>query len=166
MTLVCIRQPGYMPYLGFFKKIQSCDIFVYFDDTKYVDKGWDNRNQIKTDRGAMWLTVPVIRKSTELLKDVLIGNDQNWQKKHLKSIELNYRKAPFFQKYWNAIQSILNTRWNKLIDLNIALIEYFKMEVGITTKTILSSELQIDLPGSLKLLEICKKLNAKTYLSG
>ena len=36
MTLVTIRQPGFMPYIGFFKKIQSSDIFVYLDDAQYA----------------------------------------------------------------------------------------------------------------------------------
>ena len=32
MTKICIRQPGYLPSLGFFKKIESADYFVFLDD--------------------------------------------------------------------------------------------------------------------------------------
>lgn len=166
MTLVCIRQPGYLPNIGFFKKIQSSDIFVYLDDVNYVGHGWDNRNQIRTDREFMKLTVPIVRKSTELLKDVLISNTENWSEKHCRGIELNYNKAPYFEKYWNNIEEILKGKWDRLIDLNLTLIEFFNKELEISTKTVLSSELGIKSKASKKLSEICKKLNADSYLSG
>ena len=166
MTIICIRQPGYLPYIGFFKKIESSDIFVYLDDTKYVKNGWDNRNKIKTDTGSMWLTVPIIRKSKDNLEEVLIENSEEWKKKHLRSIQIYYNKTPYFEKYWDSIQKIFDKNWKKLIDLNLALIEYFNNELKIETKTMKSSEMKINSTGSKKLLEICQKLNADTYLSG
>ena len=56
-----IRQPGYMPNLGFFKKIQSSDIFVFLDDVQFSKDSFDNRNQIKTNFGPEWITVPLNR---------------------------------------------------------------------------------------------------------
>ena len=55
MTNVMIRQPGYMPNLGFFKKIQSCDIFVFLDDVQFVKDRFDNRNRIKSSDGITWI---------------------------------------------------------------------------------------------------------------
>jgi len=141
-------------------------IFVYLDDTQYVKNGWDNRNKIKTDTGSMWLTVPIIHKSKDNLKDILIENSEEWKKKHLRSIQINYNKTPYFEKYWDSIQKIYDKNWKKLIDLNLALIEYFNNELKIETKTLKSSEMKINSTGSMKLLEICRKLNADTYLSG
>jgi hypothetical protein len=166
MKLVCIRQPGYLPYMGFFKKIQSSDIFIYLDDTKFVEHGWDNRNKIKTDKGSMWLTVPIKRDSIQLLKDVLIANNESWKKKHLKSIKINYTKAPFFNDYWDDFSDIFQKDWNKLIDLNLNLIKYFNQKLEIITKTIRSSELQINSSGTKRLVEICQHVGATTYLSG
>jgi hypothetical protein len=166
MKLVCIRQPGYLPYIGFFKKIQSSDIFIYLDDTKFVEHGWDNRNKIKIDKGSMWLTVPIKRDSMQLLKDVLIANNESWKVKHLKSIKINYTKSPFFNDYWNDFSDIFQKDWNKLIDLNLNLIEYFNQKLEIITKTIRSSELQINSSGTKRLIEICQNVGATTYLSG
>ena len=45
--------------MGFFKKIQSSDIFVFLDDVQFEKNGWHNRNKIKTAENWMWLTVPV-----------------------------------------------------------------------------------------------------------
>ena len=166
MTLICIRQPGYFPYVGFFKKIQSSDIFVYLDDTKYVDHGWDNRNKIKTDQGSMWLSVPIKRKSKDLLKDVDISYDKSWQQKHLRSIELNYKKTSYLNCYLDDLSKIITKKWEKIVDLNLAIIEYLKKELQISTNTVRSSEMKINTTGSEKLLQICKQLDADRYLSG
>lgn len=166
MTLISIRQPGYLPYTGFFKKIQSCDVFVFLDDVQFEKNDWDNRNKIKTTEGDMWLTVPVLHKFGEKLNEVKIANTENWREKHRKAIMMNYQKSSFFDDYWNDIDDILTKEWEKLIDLNFNLISYFSSKLGINTKTIKSSELKINSTGSKRLLEICQKLSADTYLSG
>ncbi len=166
MTKVSIRQPGYLPYLGFFKKIQSSDIFVYLNDVQYERGDWDNRNKIKTSKGITMLTVPVYNKFGQKLNQVNITNIKNWNEKHMKTIQNNYNKAPFFENYWDKIESILSKKWEKLIELNISLLEYFYSELNLTTKTIFSSDLNIKSTKSQRLLDICKFLNATTYISG
>jgi len=166
MTLISIRQPGYLPYLGFFKKIQSSEIFVYLDDVNYERGDWDNRNKVKTSDGSMWLTVPVFNKSEQKLNEAEISYKTNWNEKHVRAIELNYEKAPYFSSYWNSIKKIIQSRWTKLIDLNLSLIEFFNQELELKTKTIKSSDLKIATTGSQRLLDVCKVLNCSQYLSG
>jgi len=166
MTVISIRQPGYLPYMGFFKKIQASDIFVYLDDVQYERGDWDNRNQIRTSDGSMLLTVPVYNKFGQKLNEVPILNEQNWNRKHLNSIKNNYEKAPFFRKYWDFINSTLTKTWDRLIDLNLELVHYFNAELDLHTKSVRSSELNVSSTGSARLLEICKKLNANVYVSG
>ncbi|MEM3063462.1 MAG: WbqC family protein [Nitrososphaerota archaeon] len=166
MTTVMIRQPSYIPYLGFFKKIQASDIFVYLDDVQYSVRGGDNRNKIKTESGIVWLTVPLSHPFGQKLNEVKIANTQNWSAKHKDLIRVSYKKAPFFDKYWYSIESILNKKWDKLIDLNLTLIEFFNSELRLKTKTIKSSVLNITSTSSQRLLEICKCVGADTYISG
>ena len=166
MKLISIRQPGYFPYLGFFKKIESVDIFVFLDDVQYTRSDWDNRNKIKTSDGSMWLTIPILNKSKEFLNEVEIDNTQNWIYKHKSAIKFNYQNAPFFDLYWKDIESILDKKYTKLIELNMKLINYFKSILQINTETVFSSNLDINSTGSQKLYEICKSLKAETYLSG
>lgn len=166
MSIISIRQPGYLPYIGFFKKIESSDVFVFLDDVQFEKNDWDNRNKIKTVDSFAWLTVPVLHKFGTKLNEIRIDNDQEWSKKHRKTIEVNYKKAEYFYDYWDDIESILNKKWEKLIDLNLEFIRYFMKKLSITTPTVKSSELKITQTGSERLLEICKKLNSGTYLSG
>ena len=166
MKIIAIRQPGYIPYIGFFKKIESVDTFVFLDDVQYSRTDWDNRNKIRTPEGSMWLTVPILNKSGKLLNQVEIDYSKNWVSKHKAAIKFNYEHSPFFDTYWNDIKYILNESRKKLLDLNISLINYFISVLQIKTKLIFSSDLHIDSMGSNKLLDICKTLHADTYLSG
>jgi len=166
VKVISIRQPGYFPYLGFFKKIESVDTFVFLDDVQYARGDWDNRNKIKTLDGSMWLTIPVLNKSKEFLNEVKIDNTQNWNYKHKSAIKYNYENAPFFDLYWKDIELILNKKHTKLIELNIELINYFKLVLQIDTEIVFSSDLDITSIGSEKLCGICKELKADTYLSG
>ena len=167
MTNVMIRQPGYMPNLGFFKKIQSCDIFVFLDDVQFVKDRFDNRNRIKSSDGITWITVPLARPVFgKKMNEVLISYETNWQNIHCNQIYENYKSAPFFFSYWSDIEKILTCKYKKLIELNFKLIEYFNHALDITTKTIKSSELAVTQTKTERLVEICSKLNATCYISG
>ena len=45
---VGIHQLHYLPWLRYFEKIQSCDVFVVLDDIQFNKNGWQNRNRVKT----------------------------------------------------------------------------------------------------------------------
>ena len=167
LTNVIIRQPGYLPNLGFFKKIQSCDTFVFLDDIQFVKDRFDNRNRIRTKDGTTWLTVPVKRPVFKKnLNEILITNDIDWQRNHLNIIEEAYHDAPFFTTYWYSLQKILDKNWTKLIDLNIELIRYFMSALNLMTCTVNSSTLKKSSNQSQRLLDICKHLDASCYISG
>jgi len=167
LTNVIIRQPGYLPNLGFFKKIQSCDTFVYLDDIQFVKDRFDNRNQILTKNGQIWLTVPLKRPVFKKnLNEILISNDTDWNLNHLNLIYDSYHNASFFSTYWDSFKKILEKNWEKLIDLNIELIEYFMSVLDIDTPTVYASTLKKSSDQSKRLLDICKNLNASCYISG
>ena len=166
MTLATIRQPGFMPYIGFFKKIQSSDIFVYLDDAQYAIRAWDNRNKIRSNNESCWISVPVIHPFEKKLNEVEISYSKNWISKHKNLLEANYNTAPYFKNYWPEIEIILNKKFEKLIDLNLELIKYFNKILHIDTPTIRSSELKIETVETQRLFDICKKLNVSTYRSG
>ena len=92
MTNVMIRQPGYLPNIGFFKKIQSSDIFVFLDDVQFSKDSFDNRNQIKSNSGTEWITVPFKRPVFEKkLNQVSISYETDWIEEHSNKILENYK---------------------------------------------------------------------------
>src|SRR6185503_8204360 len=94
---LCVLQPGYLPWLGFFDQMRRSDIFVIYDDVQFDKHGWRNRNRIKSPDGPCWLTVPVQRTGLQTTRvvDALIDRTTAWARKHVKSIRQCYAKAPF-----------------------------------------------------------------------
>jgi len=164
--IISIHQPNYLPWLGFFKKISSSDVFVFLDDVQYEKNGWHNRNKIRTDNEWIWLTIPSNVKLGMKLNEVKINITPNWQKKHLKSIEINYSKATYFKKYWDELKEIYNSKHEFLFEFNLEIINFLMKKLNINTEIILSSKLNIKETNSDRILNICKKLDADIYISG
>ena len=161
-----IRQPMYLPYLGFFKKIETSDIFVILDDVQYSIRDGDNRNRIKTPTGTSFLTVPLTKPFGKKINEVDIATSQNWQEKQIQQIQSNYKSAPYFEDYWQEIKSILSKPWIKLFDVQLEFIEYFKTILDLKAKVVNSSTLNVTSTKSQRLVDICKKLKVDVYVSG
>ena len=160
MKVIGIHQPGYLPWLGFFKKMLNSDIFVYFDDVSFVKNNYYNRNLIRANTGPLQLTIPIRMDEESKINDVKIDPTKNWQLKHKKSLLHNYSKAKYFSNYSDFIEELYEKKFEKLIDINIEIIEFLKKEFNIETKTVFSSELNVTGSASERILEICKLLDA------
>lgn len=157
-------QPTYLPWLGYFELIDSCDLFIFLDDVQFIRKSWHQRNKIKTPDGELLLTVPVLTKGKleQQIKDVSINNDLPWRNKHLGSIKNNYQRAIFYKKYIGSIEDIYSREYADLLTLNMSLIEFIKEQLGIKTKTMLSSQLKAAGDRTGKIINICKACKADT----
>jgi len=168
--MVAIHQPNFIPWVGYFNKINKCDVFVLFDDVQFPRaKTFGNRVEIKTNNGAVWLTVPVTnRGELNNFNEIEIDNTRNWAAKSLKTLKLAYQKAAYFNDYWDEFSAVYLAKYQYLTDLNIALMKIAIGSIGITTKLVRSSEMPAakDLNGEEKILAILKSLGADAYLSG
>ena len=59
---VAIVQSSYIPWKGYFDLIRASDEFILLDDVQFTKRDWRSRNQIKTQHGLAWLTIPVRTK--------------------------------------------------------------------------------------------------------
>lgn len=166
-TLV-VLQPGYLPWLGFFDQLMRSDIFVFYDDVQFDKNGWRNRNRIKSPAGPHWLTVPVrVNSLGQRVCETEIDARQPWARKHLGTIRQFYAKAPYLKRYLPELEELLaGRRWERLSDLDIAVIELFCAWLGIERRTARSSELNVGGERSERLLNICRHFGARRYLSG
>lgn len=162
-------QPTFIPWLGYFDMIDNVDEFVFYDDVQLVKRSWVVRNRIKSSNGEMYLTIPVKKTSHRndtLILDAMIQDEEKWRLKHLKSIELAYRKAPHFEEIYSFIEPFFNNQTGSLADFNINIIESIAREIGITTPFIRSSSLNIEeSKKDQRLVNICNELKCKKYLS-
>jgi len=168
MTTVSILQPGYIPWLGFFEQMDYADIFVVYDDVQYDKNGWRNRNRIKTPQGIQWLTIPVLTSSRmgQLVNEVEVDNRTNWRSKHIKAIELNYKKAPFFNDYFPFFEDVFSREWTKLIHCDMFIIYKIREILGINKPLFYSSELLSKGKNTDRLISMCKELNADEFYEG
>ena len=166
-----IHQPNFLPWLGYFFKIKKSDVFIYLDTVQYTKNSYQNRNKIKTPQGEQWLAVPVLTKGKfgQATHEVEINPQEKWKDKILKTLEMNYKKAPFFTAYFEKFKALLEKNTSsKLAAICIELIEWTCQELAINTPRQKASELNIppELKSTDMLVEICKRSGADTYLSG
>ena len=161
-------QPDYLPYIGFFHKMSNCDSYMIVDHVQFSKKVFQNRNRIKGKNGIILLTVPVLTKNKfeQPIKDVLINNQVNWQKKHFRSITLNYQNATYYDDFRDFFEKIYSEKWNKLIELNEYIIRYIAKLLEIDLPIQKSSEFNFVGKKTDLLIEMCQKTNADIYLSG
>jgi len=169
--ILTAHQPNYLPYLGFFHKIAQADTFAILDNVQFVKGGkfgWMNRNRIRTQDGWMWLTLPVLTKGKfqQLIIDTKINNDLPWQEKHFNSLYHNYHRAAYFKKYIGFFEGIYKRHWDNFCDLSTEIILYLLRELGIRVKTVRCSEAAVEGKAAGYVIDMCKKLQADTYLSG
>lgn len=164
---IAISQPTYLPWLGYFDLIDQVDTFILLDDVQFEKQSWQQRNRIKTPVGLQWLTVPVIFRGRlgQLIKDVEIRTADFWRT-HCRAIELNYRRAQFFECYFDELKSQLNRSEGTLLaDLNMRLIEWFMKILGIETRLVVSSSLRQSGKRTERLANLCDSQGANLYVS-
>jgi hypothetical protein len=113
MNLTAIMQPTFFPWIGYFDLIDQVESFVFYDDVQLVKRSWQVRNRIKSANGELFLTIPIKKNKTRdelLISEAEIAYDENWQSKHLKSIESAYKKADHFTVY--LVSCLLITKKN------------------------------------------------------
>ena len=161
-----IHQPNYIPWLGYFYKIYQTDQFVFLDDVQFSNQGMQNYHYIKTPQGLFRLKIPVVSKFGMLINEIETRDDLNWKQKHLKTFEMNYRKAPHFNEVYQDLEVLLGIEGRNLSDLNQKIILHICQKFGIEKEFITSSELGINSSKEDKVLDICQKLNTDVYYSG
>ena len=167
MAKAVIMQPTYLPWLGYFDLMDQADIFVLLDSVQFDKRSWQQRNRIKSPRGELMLTIPVLTKGKfdQRICDVKVDPTYNFSKEHTGAIKLNYAKAIFFKKYFDSIEGLLNKRQEYLCDFTISFILWIRDMLGIKTKLIRSSSLNVDQSKAELLVQICQAVGAGQYLS-
>jgi hypothetical protein len=167
--IAAIHQPNYLPWLGYFYKIHRSDVFVFLDNVQLPQgRSFVNRNKIKTAQNTLWLTVPCKTKgrNKQLISEVDIDNEIGWREKHWKTMEYNYGKASYFDKYYDFFQGLYQQEWAKITELNEYAVEKIAKMIGLRSKFIKASALKVPGASTELLINICKAVGADTYLSG
>lgn len=165
--IVSVHQPQYLPWLGYFDKIDKADAFVLLDNVQFKKNEWQNRNKIKTAQGWMWLTVPVLYKFPQLINEVGVNNTDRWQHKQRQALVSNYRKSPFWQMLEGFFEETFSRQWTIISELNIHVVEKLVSLLGIETPVHVASEMgTFPEDPDERLIALTKHLGGDTYLAG
>ena len=161
------HQPNYIPYPGLIGKILHSDKFIYVSNVQLEKKSWQNRNRIKGANGEIVLTVPVLTKGKfdQKISETMINNNENWGQKHYSSIQLNYKKAPFFNEYMPFFEDLYLKKWDSLNELDIYIMNYILKELDIKTEVYYDTDYSFQGKNNDLLVEMTKELECDTYLS-
>ena len=168
MAFIAITQPNFLPWMGYFEMASRVDQFVMLDDVQFSKNDWINRNKIYShnEPNWQWLTVPVAKgRLSKPINQTIPLVDERVYFKIEKTISSIYKKTEYFDNYFPELRQFLNTNYGSIADLNISLIKCIYKWLGIPDNIVLSSSLNVEGEKTVKLIEICKKLNAKSYLA-
>ncbi len=174
MTRVCaIHQPNFFPWLGYFDKIRRSDVFVFLDSVDYPRSGsggmasWCSRVKINIQDDPKWVGCNVTRyHGTLAIKDVEVSDSQPWRKKLLKTLEINYAKAPHFRSCMDFLEPLINFPSVNLADFNINAIEKICEKLKIESTFVRQSALDVDGNSTQLLINITQKSDCDTYMCG
>lgn len=147
-------------------KVLSADIFVYLDTVQFSKNGLQNRNQVKTSQGAIWLTVPVKHEFGKTIREIEIA-DLRATTKHWKTLQANYSQTLGFTHWGDDLRNLLHSGATSLAELAIASTEWMLERLNVQAKRLRASEIDgVEGQASKLVASICKALGATTYLTG
>jgi hypothetical protein len=170
--IIALHQPHFLPWLGYLERMLQADLFIVLDHVQFERRNYQNRTRILLDGQPQWLTVPVVQHSQlERVIDKQIDNPVKtelhwWGSSHFQTLRHAYRKAPYFQVYAPTLRKILESRWERLADLNQALLDYLRDILDIRTPLVNSSDLGIGGRRSELILNLCQAVKADTLIAG
>ncbi|MDB5282325.1 MAG: hypothetical protein JWO06_1400 [Bacteroidota bacterium] len=165
---VAIMQPYLFPYIGYFQLINSVDKFFVFDDVNYINKGWVNRNRILINGKDNLFTIPLQDASqNRIIKDIEVSPDEKWRKKFLKSIEMAYSKAPYYEFTYSLIKKVMLTEEKLITAIILNSLKEILQHLEIKTEIVVASEVYSygAIKGVDRILKICESEKADHYIN-
>ncbi len=129
-----ILPSAYLPSIEYFAHLAQRECVIDCGEN-YIKRSMRNRARIMTASGVMELSVNIRnanRPRTPMHK-IEIDYSKRWQHQHSLAILSAYRSSPFFDHYAPYFEPIFNAKYEKLVDLNRALIELIIKLIGIQT---------------------------------
>jgi hypothetical protein len=170
-VIVAAHQPAYLPWLGYLDKLAKSDVFVVMDDLQYERENFQNRNRVKLNHGPTWLTVPLERgEQTDRILEKKIQQQppsrHHWARRTWETLQIHYGRSPFFAQYKDELQDTFVRRWERLVDIDLHMLELARTWFGVTGPILRSSSFGLEGSKTDRIIDLCRKVGAKTYLSG
>jgi hypothetical protein len=168
MKRLAIMQPYFFPYIGYWQLIHAVDRFVIYDDVNYIVRGWINRNRLLINGQPGYITVPLRQPSqNRRICDISLQPSPVWRDKLVKSVEVAYRRAPYFVAAFSVVERIIRYEADNLSDYLVHQLRTLSVFMGIQTEFVPTSRCygNDELSGQERILDICKREGATNYIN-
>jgi len=164
---VVVHQPHFLPWLGYYNKLASADVFVLQDDVQFRRRYYQNRTLIRSPQGTVqWLTIPVCARRTTLIKDVVVATPR-WADAARKALRHSYSSTPYFEQYWGLLSASLRHSDHYLIDICEATLSATLSLLQLyPTMSRLSSIDVVGTDPTDRIVGACRHFAARTYIFG
>jgi hypothetical protein len=143
----------YFPSIYYLKLLSKEQIVEIEAFETFQKMSFRNRCAVLGAQGPIPLTIPVLggRNLNAMIQDVEIDNRQNWQTQHLRTISSCYRRAPFFEHYFDVVSSLINCSTNSLWEFNNNILNWLvkTLQIDASIKPTVGFEKQITDTGKL-----------------
>lgn len=167
-TSLCVMQPYFMPYIGYFQLLAAVDKFIVLDDVAFIPRGWIHRNRILNQGVATLFTLPVCGGSqNRLIGDIERAEPKRWSEKFRKTLQQNYGAAPYFDPTMNFLEPIIASTEPNLAGFILFSLREVARDLGLTTEFVVASvsHPKGHLGGQERILDICKREGTGRYLN-
>jgi len=110
---------AYWPNLHYFFYVLRADEIIIEQFENYQKQSFRNRTQILSANRPLDLSIPVHKNGLkELVKDLHISYQENWQIRHWRAIISAYRNSPYFDYFEAEIEDFYLQPVSHLLDYN------------------------------------------------
>lgn len=168
MRTAVIHQPDFLPYLGFFHRFLSADVWVVLDQVQFLhcSKSWHHRDKIKGPQGERWLTVPVAKSPQKTPINQVRLAPTPWREEHLNLLHACYAKAPCYREILPHLERLYCLPCERLVEFNLASIAMLQGLLDLPIPSVLASSLAPEGKGNALMVDLTRKVEAGRYLSG
>jgi hypothetical protein len=167
VTTIVVSQPMVFPWVGLFEQVRLADTFVHYDDVALPQgRSFTTRVQVKTAQGLGWLTIPIRRRGSQLIRDVRTDESQPWRSKHVATLAQSYARAPHADDMLALVEAVYALDTDSLCEITIAGVEAIADYFGLAPTFLRSSSLGTTTSSTQKLVDIVRALGGTRYVTG
>lgn len=118
---------AYFPPISYFSLLSKGDVFLEAHET-YQKQSWRNRCRILTANGPEYLSFPVIHVEGTFkhpIGETLVDYKTPWLLRHKRAIDSAYRSSAYFDYFRDPLYAILDSKPERLWDLDSEIINFF-----------------------------------------
>lgn len=165
-TMVSVHQPNFMPWLKLLDKILASDVYVAYDTAQFTKTEYHARQKVMTPSKPVWMTVPVLSTGDyQPIRDVEVDNKQPFRRQHLHRLRKAYESTPYFDEVYGLVEQVYAGEHERLVDLNLDLIEAFRAYLDASVRIVRASTLPHEGDRTERLLQLVQAAGGSDHLT-